>query len=85
MSCVFFEVRTKTQPLGEHITGYEIERRTTPMQVWHFTDRPPVWIIILTNGVDCRLVVVMGWDCRLSTAALGLLYYTQVIALWASE
>jgi hypothetical protein len=29
-------------------------------------------------GVDCRLVVAMGWDCRLSTAALGLLYYPRV-------
>jgi hypothetical protein len=34
--------------------------------------------------VDCRLVVVMGWDYRLSTAALGLLYYPQVIAMWTS-
>jgi hypothetical protein len=36
-------------------------------------------------AVDCRLVVVMEWDCRLSTAALGLLYYPRMIAVWASE
>jgi hypothetical protein len=29
--------------------------------------------------VDCKLVVVMGWDCRLSTAACGLLYYPRMI------
>jgi hypothetical protein len=33
----------------------------------------------------CRLFVVMGWDCRLITAALGLLYYPRVIAMWTSE
>jgi hypothetical protein len=32
-----------------------------------------------------RLAVVMGWDCHLSTAALGLLYYPRMIAMWASE
>jgi hypothetical protein len=36
-------------------------------------------------GVDCRLVVVMGWDCRLSTAALGLLYCPRVTAMWTSD
>jgi hypothetical protein len=30
--------------------------------------------------VYCRLVVVIGWDCRLSTAALGLLYYPRMKA-----
>jgi hypothetical protein len=35
--------------------------------------------------VDCRLVVVMGWDCRLSTAALGLLFYPRVTVMWTSE
>jgi hypothetical protein len=34
---------------------------------------------------DCRLVVVMGRDCRLSTAALDLLYYPRLTAMWASE
>jgi hypothetical protein len=36
----------------------------------------------------CKLVVVMGWDCRLSTAALGLLYYPRMIAnvsQWVDE
>jgi hypothetical protein len=27
---------------------------------------------------------VMGWDCCLSTAALDL-YYTHMIAMWASQ
>jgi hypothetical protein len=31
--------------------------------------------------VYCRLVVVIGGDCRLSTAALGLLYYPRMIAM----
>jgi hypothetical protein len=31
--------------------------------------------------VDCRLVGVMERDCRLSTAALGLLYYPPMIAM----
>jgi hypothetical protein len=32
--------------------------------------------------VDCRLVVVMLRDCRLRTAASGLLFYPGVIAMW---
>jgi hypothetical protein len=35
--------------------------------------------------VDCILFVVMGRDCLLSTAALGLLYYPRMIAMWTSE
>jgi hypothetical protein len=35
--------------------------------------------------VDCRLVDVMGWDYRLSTAALALLYYPRMRATWASD
>jgi hypothetical protein len=34
------------------------------------------------------LVVVMGWDFRLSTAALGLLYYPRIkanVTEWVSE
>jgi hypothetical protein len=39
-----------------------------------------MWIRL--RSVDCRLVVVMGWDCRLRTAALGLLFYPWVISMW---
>jgi hypothetical protein len=31
------------------------------------------------------ILAVMGWDCRLSTTALDLLYYPRVIAMLASE
>jgi hypothetical protein len=34
--------------------------------------------------VDCRLVV-MWWDCHLSTAALSLLHYPRMIAMWTGE
>jgi hypothetical protein len=34
------------------------------------------------QSVYCRLVVVMGWDCRLRTTTLGLLYYPRVTAMW---
>jgi hypothetical protein len=27
----------------------------------------------------------MGWDCHLSTTALGLFYYPWMIVMWASE
>jgi hypothetical protein len=33
------------------------------------------------SSIYCRLVIVMGRDCRLSTAALGLLYYPRMIAM----
>jgi hypothetical protein len=34
------------------------------------------------RGVDCRLVGVKGSDCRLRTAALGLLFYPRMAAMW---
>jgi hypothetical protein len=42
-------------------------------------------IALIMKAADCRLVVVMGWDCRLRTAAVGLLFYPRVTAMWRRD